>query len=346
MNKEFLKELIECVSVSGKEEAIQRKIRNHMADCCDESRVDASGNLYTIINPEAKQRVLLSAHVDEIGFYVNRIYPDGTVGVIRAGGVRAPLYLGTHVQIQGRELVHGVVMSHRELENRGNVKPEDLRIDVGMDSREMTEKLISIGDALCSATTIQDLRNERFAARAVDDRGGAFIILEAIRKARVMGSRTGMFAVTTTGEETTRRGAFHASVNVRPTCAVVVDVTYATDCQGALGGESGDVYLGKGAVLCHSSIVNKQLQKRMEQTAKKYDIPVQWEVMPGFTYTDGDTIHLSNEGVPVVLVSLPLRYMHSSIEMADYRDVQSCIDLIAHFLYDLEEDFSFIPEIE
>ena len=345
MNKDFLKELISCVSVSGKEENIQRLIKAHMSDVSDASMVDASGNLVTVINPDAKQKVMLCAHADEIGFYVNRVNTDGTIGIIRAGGVRAPIYLGTHVQVVGKEVLHGVVMSHRELENRGGVKVDDLRIDLGFDSKEEASKYVSVGDVVCASTTLEDLQNDRFAARAVDDRGGVFIILEAIRKAKELHATTGMYAATTVGEETTRRGAFHASVNVKPTCAIIVDVTYATDYQGALNGEGGDVYLGKGGVLCHSSIVNKQLQKRMADTAEKYNIPLQWEVMPGFTYTDGDTIHLSNQGVPIVLVSLPLRYMHSSIETADYKDVQACIDLIAHFLCDLEEDFNFLPEI-
>ena len=189
---------------------------------------------------------------------------------------------------------------------------------------------------------MQELQKNRFAARAIDDRGGAFIILEAVRKAKEMGASVGMYAATTTGEETTRRGAFHAVKAVKPDCAIIVDVTFASDYQGVQNNEGGDIFLGKGAVLCHSSIVNEAMNKRMETLAKQHGIAYQWEVTPGFTSTDGDTIHMSNEGVPICLVSLPLRYMHSSIETADWKDVESCIDLIAAFLCSLDSAFSYL----
>ena len=157
-----------------------------------------------------------------------------------------------------------------------------------------------------------------------------------------MGASVGMYAATTTGEETTRRGAFHAVKAVKPDCAIIVDVTFASDYQGVQNNEGGDIFLGKGAVLCHSSIVNEAMNKRMETLAKQHGIAYQWEVTPGFTSTDGDTIHMSNEGVPICLVSLPLRYMHSSIETADWKDVESCIDLIAAFLCSLDSAFSYL----
>ena len=106
MNKTFMKELLTCISVSGREKAIQQIIYEYMKDVCEDSQMDASKTLISVLNAKAKQKVLLCAHVDEIGFYVNRIYPDGTLGVIKAGGAHPILYLGTHVQIVGKELIH------------------------------------------------------------------------------------------------------------------------------------------------------------------------------------------------------------------------------------------------
>ena len=345
MNKEFLKGLLNCVSVSGEEIQIQKYIKDQMKDIVDDTMVDGSGDLINIINPDSNHKVLLCAHADEIGFYINRIYSDGTLGVTKAGGVRPVLYLGTHVQIVSDEIVHGVVMSHSGLENKEKVAVSDLRIDIGCDSKEEAEKIVSVGNVVCAATSMQELQNHRFAARAVDDRGCVFIILEAIRRAKELGAKVGMYAATTTGEETTRRGAYHASTNVEPSCAIIVDVTFASDYVGATSNEGGDIALGKGAALCYSSTVNKAMNKKMEEIAKNLNIPVQWEVSPGWTYTDGDIVHLTNKGVPIVLVSLPLRYMHSSIEMADYRDIEACIELIAQFLVQLDDSFPYIPEI-
>ncbi|TCU63551.1 endoglucanase [Longicatena caecimuris] len=342
MNKTFMKELLTCISVSGKEKAIQQIIYEYMKDVCEDSRMDASKTLISVLNAKAKQKVLLCAHVDEIGFYVNRIYPDGTLGVIKAGGAHPILYLGTHVQIVGKELIHGVVICNKMLETKGTIVSDDLRIDIGCDTKEESEKVVSLGDVICAAVDMQELQKNRFAARAIDDRGGAFIILEAVRKAKKMGASVGMYAATTTGEETTRRGAFHAVKAVKPDCAIIVDVTFASDYQGVQNNEGGDIFLGKGAILCHSSIVNEAMNKRMETLAKQHGIAYQWEVTPGFTSTDGDTIHMSNEGVPICLVSLPLRYMHSSIETADWKDVESCIDLIAAFLCSLDSAFSYL----
>lgn len=345
MDKTLLKDLLHCASVSGEEIAIQRIIKEHMQDICDAQQIDASGNLISIVNRHATHKVLLSAHVDEIGFYVNRIYADGTLGVIKAGGVHPVLYLGTQVLIMGKEVLHGVVISNRSLETKDKLVSDDLRIDIGCDTKEQSEALVPLGATVCANIHMQELQNGRFSARAIDDKGGAFIILEAIRKAKARGANIGMYAATTVGEETTRRGAYHASVQVKPDCAIIVDVTFASDYIGATHNEGGDIALGKGAVLCHSSIVNKAMNQRMEALAKQYGIAYQWEVTPGFTFTDGDTIHLTNQGVPVCLVSLPLRYMHSSIETADWKDVAACIDLITAFLCTLEEDFAYLPQI-
>ncbi len=343
MNKEFFKSLLECPSVSGHEEMIQGKVKQYMSDVVDEFKIDNSGSLTSIINKESGFKVLLCGHIDEIGFYVNRIYPDGTIGVVKSGGVRPVLYLGTHVQIIGDTIVDGVVMTNSSIESKEKVVCSDLRIDIGCDCKEEAEKLVSTGSSVCASTSWKELQNERIAARAIDDRGGAFIILEAVRRAKEKGCNIGMYATTTTGEETTRRGAFHAATNHKPDCAIIVDVTFATDYLGARDGENGDVSLGKGAVLCHSSTVNKNMNQKMEEIAKQHQISYQWEVYPSFTYTDGDTVFLSNQGVPVCLVSLPLRYMHSSIEMADYKDIEACIELISNFLCEINENTKFTP---
>ena len=156
--------------------------------------------------------------------------------------------------------------------------------------------------------------------------------MEAIKRANELGCKVGVYGASTTGEETTKTGAYWTSTRINPTMAIVVDVTYTSDCSGMDTAEMGTVCLGDGPVLCNSPIVVKTLNTKMEECAKKAGIPVQREAASRLSYTDGDKIHFSNQGVPMVLVSIPLRYMHMPAEVADEKDVEGCIELIAQFL--------------
>ena len=128
-----------------------------------------------------------------------------------------------------------------------------------------------------------------------------------------------------------------------PSCAVIVDVTWVSDAPETDPANTGDVKLGKGPVLCMSSIVNKKMNGLMKQIAEDLKMEIQWEVSPEHTSTDGDDVNVCVEGVPVVLVSIPLRYMHSSVEIGNWNDIQNCIDLIAEFLMRIDESFDYCP---
>ncbi len=139
------------------------------------------------------------------------------------------------------------------------------------------------------------------------------------------------------------RGAYHTACRVQPDCALIVDVTFASDYPGVNADASGMVELGKGAVLCSNSMINKPLNKALATIARECQLDVQWEVFAGKAGTDGDVVHFTNGGVPVALISIPLRYMHSSIETACYRDLETIIELISEFLVRFDVSFSFDP---
>lgn len=344
MNKEFLKEMLRTPSVSGHEIALQKKVMDHMAPFCDEVRHDETGDVISILNPDAKAKVLLCGHIDEIGFLVTRILDNGMLKVTRAGGIHPVLYLGTHVQVITKSgSIPGVVATNSSLENKEKVNVEDLIIDLGVDSKEEAAALVSIGDSVCAASDMKELLHERFCGRALDDRIGAFIILESLKRAKEKKAACGIYAATTCGEETTMRGAYHVSSRVKPDCAIIVDVTYANDYPGVSKDASGEVSLGKGGVLCANSMINNKLNDRLQEIAEELKLPYQWEVFEGKAGTDGDVVHFTNEGVPIALLSIPLRYMHSSIEMADYRDLESIIEWISEFLVRFDENFNFDP---
>ncbi|MBR5947134.1 MAG: M42 family peptidase [Clostridia bacterium] len=352
MNKNLLYDLLDTVSVSGCEEANQRIALDYAKDFAEKQFTDAVGNAVSVVNPDATCRVLLCAHMDEIGFRVTHITGDGMIRVQRAGGVKSGLYVGSPMQIiherteNGRvirEKVAGVGIITESLLKKDKVDASDLMIDIGANSREEAEAVVAIGDPVCADCGRRELLNGRISARALDDKSGAFVILEAAKKAAESGVQCGIYANTSVGEETSGRGAYFAGSNVEPTCAIVVDVTWASDSPERDADESGDIRLGGGPVLCLSGMVNKRMNALLEQIAKENGIGIQYEVAGGRTYTDGDTLLETGRGVPMALVSIPLRYMHSSVEVADWNDIKGCIDLIAEFLMRVDEGFDFRP---
>ena len=186
-----------------------------------------------------------------------------------------------------------------------------------------------------------ELQNDKLAGRAFDDRIGVYIIFEAAKKAIEMGAKAGIYATATTGEETTGRGAYSSSSRLKADVCVSVDVTYATDYKNP--GEPGDVSLGKGGVICRGSIPNAKLNELLEESAKELELPVQFEVFAGRTGTDSDTMLKTCEGIPQALFSIPLRYMHSPVEVLSAKDVDSMIDVLALFLTKLDGSVSLLP---
>ena len=185
--------------------------------------------------------------------------------------------------------------------------------------------------------------NGALAARAIDDRAGAFIVLEALKRARERGCKVGVYAASTVGEETTGRGARWAGAQVNANVAIAVDVTYCTDVPGTHPEESGKICLDKGPVLCNGSMSCIKVNELLKACAAEENIPYQMETFIGRTCTDADTIHLGGTNTATALVSLPLRYMHSPAEVCTLQDIENCIELIAAFLCRLDENTDFNP---
>ena len=341
-NKDFLHELLLTPSVSGHEEIIQQKTMEYTSAFCDRQEVDATGNVLHRVNPDHPFQVLLMGHIDEIGFLVSHIDGSGMIKVVRNGGVRVPLYVGSPVQIvhEGRKVPGVVCVVSSQVGNK-DLKAQDLYIDIGASSKEEAARYAAIGDPVCADTCVRELLNDNFSARALDDRIGAFIVMEALRVAKEKGVQIGAVAATTVGEETSGRGAYWASTKVRPALAIAVDVTYVSDTPGTVPEDTGEVSLGKGPVLCTATMVNKKANSLLMQIAEEKGIKVQWEVATGHTGTDADTVHRTLEGVPVALVSIPNRYMHSSVEVCNYKDVEECITLLSELLLQITPDFDF-----
>ena len=345
MNKEFLYEMLDTMSVSGNEIRLQKKVIKEMTPYAHQIRTDYTGNVICVLNPEAEFKVLHAGHIDEIGLIVTHNQSDGLLKVAKAGGIRVNTYPGHQVMIHhGENKIPGVVILNDAM--KGDIKDKDLYIDIGAKDGKDARKYVEEGDPVHLNTYHLPLCNDLLCARGIDDRGGAFIVLEALKKAREMGCKIGVYAATTVGEETTMRGAYWAASRVKPNVAIAVDVTYAQDYPGTDPAESGNVKLGAGPVICNSSIANKKVNDLLKVCANVKGIPYQVESFLGRTGTDADKMHQAADGTVTALLSLPLRYMHSPSEVCHIQDIEHAIDLLAHFLCALNPDVNLDPFAE
>lgn len=341
MNKEFLYELLSIPSPSGFEYKMQSKIMDYLKETSDKVYKHHSGNVINAINLDSKMKVLLSAHADEIGLMITDITSEGYCNVTSAGGIRPGSYVGQKVNVVclDGKMIPGVIgVKSNSFDHK--VEAKELFVDLGVDSKEEALKLVKPGDYVILDTKYMPLANDRFSSRALDDKIGCFIISEALKKAKEKKAKVGIYSLTSVGEETTMRGAAFGPKMVSPSMALIVDVTFTTDTHGV---GTGSVKLGGGPVLCHGSIVNKEINHLLEESAKRLGIEVQYEIAVGRTGTDADRIYFTDAGIPCALISIPLRYMHSPSEICDMKDVEQIIDLIADFLVNLDESQEFNP---
>jgi len=344
MNKEFLFDMLKTGSVSGNEAELEKKIYDYMQDKVDQVTVDELGNVTAAVNPDAEFKVLLAGHADEIGLMVSAIGSDGTLMVKKIGGIYTTTYPGHKVRIYTKNgIIYGAVANSDDIAKNKDLGSSDLRIDIGAKDKEDALKYVELGDTATFDTDVRELLNDCITGRGLDDRLGAFIVMEALAEAKKKGASVGCYAVTTTGEETTGNGAYFTSSRVKPNIAIAVDVTYTSDNCGISEAITGDISLGKGPVICNNPSIHKKVNEALKDAAKKLNMEIQIEAANGRTGTDGDTMHRTGIGVPFALVSIPLRYMHNPAEVGSLKDVQDCIDLLAEFLVNCSSDMELKP---
>lgn len=344
MNKAFLTELLQTGSVSGNEAELEKKIYDYMQDKADAVTVDELGNVTAVVNPSASFKVLAAGHADEIGLMVSAIGTDGMLMVTKIGGIYPTTYPGQKVRIYTKNgVIYGAVANSRDISKNKELEASDLRIDVGAKDREDAQKYVELGDTVTFDTDVRELLNDCISGRALDDRVGAFIVMEALAKAKELGASVGCYAVSTTGEETTGNGAYFTASRVKPNIAIAVDVTYTSDNCGISEAVTGDVAVGKGPVLCNNPSIHKKVNEHLRACAKKLNMAVQTEAASGHTGTDGDAMHQTGIGVPFALISIPLRYMHNPNEVGSLKDIQDCIDLLAEFFASCTADMELKP---
>ncbi len=296
------------------------------------------------------RRLVVMGHIDEIGLIVTHIDDEGYLWFREVGGWDAQILVGQRVAIGTRlgELagVIGKKPIHllREEERKKVAEVRDLHIDIGAKDGEQARELARIGDVAVIDAEPLELPNGRLASRALDNRLGSFVALEAARLVAEAGGCTDweLVAVAAAQEETTFGGSRTSAFSLEPDAAIVVDVTHATDAPGIEVKETGKHELGSGPVLSRGSTLHPRLTELLYETAEREGIRFTVEAIGRNTGTDADAVHLSRGGVPTALVSIPLRYMHSPVELVQLDDVHATAALIAAAALKLDRDSSFV----
>lgn len=345
-NRKFLMELLNTPSPSSSEMVIQKKWIDYVKDFADEIRTDNAGNAIGVLNPDAPFKVLLAGHCDEIALVINRIDDHGFLHFDKMGGINPKAAVGMKVTILGfSDQVTGVIGVNAQ--HHGGLKDdfslEDLFIDCGYKTKEEAEKHVQIGDLAVYKTDPEILMDRYVSGRGLDNRTGAFIVAEVLKQLSEKGCNVGVYAASTVNEETNMGGAYFAAAGLEPTMAIACDVTFATDYPAVDQNKHGDVRLDGGPVLAKGAPINIKINQLLEKTARQLNMKVQYELTPRMTGTDADRMRLSGPGVPVSLVSLPLRYMHSPVETASLKDIDEEIEFLVTMLSRLTGEESLNP---
>jgi len=310
---------------------------------------DVHGNQFAVRNPDAKLRVMLAGHVDEIALMINHIDSDGFLGFLAIGGIDASVLDGQRVQVHTEKGDVQGVIGRRAIHltdpaDRGKpMKMHNLWIDIGAKNKKDATKSVSIGDPATIDVGFIELKNGRVVARALDDRIGAFVILEAMRLIAKRKINCGVFCVTTVQEEVGLRGATTSAYGCDPHVGIAVDVSHATDHPDCDSKRYGYFELDGGPILHRGANMNPIVAKQLVNAAKKKKIPYQMEAAPRGTGTDANAMQLSRGGVATALIGVPNRYMHSPVEMVSLKDAEHCAQLIAEWICTLHPRMSFIP---
>jgi putative aminopeptidase FrvX len=345
---EFLKRLLSTPGPSGNEGAAAGIWREEARGFA-EVRGDRMGNSFATLNAGGSPRVMLSGHIDEIGVIVTHIDEKGLVRFSGVGGWDPQVLVGQRVRLQtqsgevvgviGKKAIH--LMEPEERKKVSDIK--SLWIDIGAKDADEAKGMVRVGDAGVVDQDLLELPNDRIASRALDNRMGAFVVLEALRLlSEEEGVNAEVVAVASVQEEIGLYGARGAAFGLDPDAAIAVDVTHATDTPGVSKNENGDHALGSGPVIKRATNLSPIVSEGLLAAAEEAGISYTLEADSRSTGTDADAIQLTRAGIATGLVSAPNRYMHSPNEMVELGDLEDCARLIYVYIKGLGPDTDFV----
>ena len=345
----FFKEYINNPSPTGFEWEGQRLWLDYLKPYIDEHYVDNYGTAVGVINPKAEYKVVIEAHADEISWFVNYITKDGLIYVIRNGGSDHQIAPSKRVNIHTDKGIVKAVFGWPAIHTRNGEKEEapslkNIFLDCGCTTQEEVETLgIHVGCVITYEDEFMVLNDRYYVGRALDNRAGGFMIAEVARLLKENKKKLpfGLYIVNSVQEEIGLRGAEMIANRIKPNVAIVTDVTHDTQTPMISKITQGDLACGKGPVVSYAPAVQTNLNKLLIQTAEKNKIPFQRQASSRSTGTDTDAFAYSNDGVVSALISLPLRYMHTTVEMIHKEDVDNVIRLIYESLLNIKVDHDF-----
>lgn len=344
INRDFLFELLSQAAPSGAERRAADVWKKEAATFARVSE-DHYGSVYAELGPENGPAIALMGHLDEIGLIVSHVDDKGHLSVLGVGGWDPQVLVGQRIRLlaPGGDLL-GVVgkkaIHVMEAEERTKAsKLEDLWIDVGLDADEVKAKVPVGTYGVIEQGPV--MVGNKVVSRALDNRVGAFIVLEALRALKDVELKHRIVAVGTSQEEIGVFGAQTSAYRLDPVAGIAVDVTHETDQPGVSEKKYGVAPFGSGANLSVGPMTNPTLLRQLTEAAGRENIPYTLSASGRYTGTDADALTLVRAGVPTGVVSIPNRYMHSPSEMVDERDVKACIDILAAWIRGLEETLEF-----
>lgn len=345
----FLEQYLNNASPTGYESEGQKLWMDYLKPYVDEFITDIYGTAVGVINPKALFKVVIEGHSDEISWYVNYITDDGLIYVIRNGGSDHQIAPSKRVLIHTKKgIVKGVFgWPAIHTRNRGKeeiAKVENIFIDCGCSTKQEVEDLgVHVGCVITYPDGFEILNGNKFVCRAIDNRMGGFMIAEVARllKENKKELPFGLYIVNSVQEEIGLRGAEMITQRIQPNVAIVTDVCHDTTTPMIDKKIEGDLKMGRGPVIAYAPAVQNKLRELIVETAEENKIPFQRNATSRVTGTDTDAFAYSNGGVASALISLPLRYMHTTVEMVQREDVEHVIQLIYESLLKIENNHNF-----
>ncbi len=346
---EFLEKYLNNASPTGYEWEGQKIWMNYLKPYVDTFITDTYGSAVGIINPDAKYKVVIEGHADEISWYVNYISDNGLIYVIRNGGSDHQIAPSKIVNIHTKNgIVKGVfgwpAIHTRDKSDEQAPKPDNITIDTGCATKEEVEQLgIHVGCVITYPDEFHVLNGDKFVCRALDNRMGGFMIAEVARLLKENNIKLpfGLYVTNAVQEEIGLRGAEMITQTIKPNVAIVTDVTHDTTTPMIDKKKSGHLEIGKGPVVAYAPAVQQKLRDLVISSAEAKNIPFQRSALSRATGTDTDAFAYSNGGVASALISLPLRYMHTTVEMVHRDDVENVIKMIYETLINIKEGNTF-----
>lgn len=337
--KKLIKKLSDMRGISGFEYRLNKEIAKEFEPYCDEVRIDPLGSVIGVkyCGKENAPSVMIEAHCDEIGLIATSVTEDGFVTFSNVGGIDSRILPSLEVVIHGTSDIRGVIGIKPDYMNEPgkSIKMRDMAVDTGI---ENIGDFVSVGDSITIAQSVGNLGKSQWSGKTLDDRASLAAIINTMKDLSKKSLNVDVYAVAAVQEEVGLRGGKTSSYGINPTMAIATDVTH-----GITPDNSKRAFeLGKGATISVGPNIHPKLSKRLFETAEKHKIKVVAEVDGGCTGTDAWEIQTAADGVPTALLSLPLKYMHTSVETIDIADAKAVSELLTHFIEDLESDTSWL----